>query len=179
MTATELKGKQDRKVMEAFVEGQTWNLHHLRDQKEIVGLLDKEGIRAVGIGSVASKGPSFHDIDILILDSFSPETLFRVERTLGEAQAWSDTDWGGYFYLQTKFGNIDVFFLDRLMSLAESSPSAAHDKAIADELRALTAYPFNPSWKVSNKKRYEKCLENISFFATELEAGRITLTPEG
>lgn len=129
-TPAELRGKQDSKTMEAFIESRTWNIHPLRDQKEIVELLYREGIRAVGIGSVATKGLSSHDIDILILDSFSPETLFRVERTLGEAQAWSDTDWGGYFYLQTKFGNVDVFFLDRLMNRAEASPSSGLAEAV-------------------------------------------------
>jgi hypothetical protein len=55
------------------------------------------------------------------------------------------------------------------------SPSPRHVAAenvaeIADELRAATAYPFNPDWKVSNKKRYEKTVQLVSETASKLEA---------
>ena len=39
----------------------------------------------------------------------------------------------------------------------------------ADDLRAACAYPFNPARKVSNKRRYEDCLEGVAKIAQEIQ----------
>lgn len=77
------------------------------------------GIDAVLIGSVGAGRVSTHDIDILVLRPASTLQMRRQILTFFQPFASCDiTDWRGYFISGTRFGTVEVFFLDMLLKSA-------------------------------------------------------------
>lgn len=63
------------------------------------------------IGSVAAGVRSLHDLDVLLPhDSMTPETLVRLTDTLCPKDGYVETDWPGWFFHGTVYGEVDVFF---------------------------------------------------------------------
>lgn len=61
------------------------------------------------IGSLSREGVSNNDIDIYIPNGSlaDKEVLKNILMTSGVVE---ETDWGGIFFTDTQFGNVDIFF---------------------------------------------------------------------
>lgn len=83
------------------------------DGAALVELLAKNGIEAQLIGSLGRGENSTHDIDL-----FLPNSKLRKRRQLRgklisilvPGAEIEETDWGGWFFHNSKFGNVDIFF---------------------------------------------------------------------
>ncbi len=82
------------------------------DGLKVVDCLISNGFKNVKlIGSLASKGYSSNDIDILLSDygatGFIKQSLNYILKPKGAIES---TDWGGFYFNDTIFGNVDIFF---------------------------------------------------------------------
>ncbi len=67
------------------------------------------------IGSLAKKGYSNNDIDIYIPRIFpkggvSEKQFIEDLKIKLEAKSVIETDWGGYYFKDTHYGDVDIFF---------------------------------------------------------------------
>lgn len=100
--------------------------------------LARLGIDVVLIGSVGAGRPSAHDIDILVLKPTStPQTRRQLLAFFQPFASCDITDWRGYFIGGTRFGTIEVYFLDMLMKSAASPGPLRLMKVI---LRSLNSF---------------------------------------
>lgn len=92
-----------------------WNIKKVHTKKDatcLLHLLRKtisekvELIGSFGKGSIQSS----HDIDVLIPDKRRTNGLKNKLMNLLDAQSVEDTDWGGWYFYNTFYGNVDVFF---------------------------------------------------------------------
>lgn len=90
-----------------------------RSFEQIQAGLARLGIDVVLIGSVGAGRTSAHDIDILVLRPTStPQTRGQLLAFFRPFALCDATDWRGYFIRDTRFGTVEVFFLDMLMKSA-------------------------------------------------------------
>jgi hypothetical protein len=109
-----------------------------RSFEQIHAGLARLGIDVVLIGSVGAGKASAHDIDILILRPSSTPQRRRQLLTFFQPFASCDfTDWRGYFIRGTRFGTVEVFFLDMLMKSAANPGPLRLMKVI---LRSLSSF---------------------------------------
>ncbi len=85
-------------------------LHTLEDAKFVLNLIrDKISNQATLIGGFGKgKTTSMHDIDILI-----PNKDISIKNNLMQllnAESVESTDWGGLYYNNTPYGDVDIFF---------------------------------------------------------------------
>lgn len=87
-------------------------LHTIEDANSVLELLHKNIstnatlIGGFGKGKLASK----HDIDILIPDKeFTNDLKDNIFKLLN-SESVEDTDWGGWYFNNTDFGDVDVFY---------------------------------------------------------------------
>ena len=86
--------------------------HTIEDAKLLLQFLknivsDKaELIGSFGKGKKTSK----HDIDVLIPDRKKTRKFKSHLMLLFNAESCEDTDWGGWYFKGTLFGNVDIFF---------------------------------------------------------------------
>ncbi|MGP8125739.1 MAG: hypothetical protein ACLQEQ_07770 [Nitrososphaerales archaeon] len=96
------------------------------------------GIDVALIGSVGAGRASAHDIDILVLRPESTPQARRQILTFFQPFTSCDiTDWRGYFIRGTRFGAVEVYFLDMLMESAANPGPLRLMKVI---LRSLNSY---------------------------------------
>ena len=96
------------------------------------------GIDVVLIGSVGSGRVSAHDIDILVLRPAStPQTRRLILAFFQPFASYDITDWRGYFIWGTRFGTVEVFFLDMLMKSAANPGPLRLMKVI---LRSISSF---------------------------------------
>lgn len=99
-----------------MIEGPKQRQH---DFELIQAELARLGIDVVLIGSVGAGKASTHDIDILVLRPPSTPQMRKLLLTYFQPfSSYDITDWRGYFIRGTRFGSVDVFFLDMLMKSA-------------------------------------------------------------
>jgi hypothetical protein len=84
------------------------------DADRVVGFLLKYNLRSIVIGSLALGRTSTHDIDILVecTDDDREDKMIRVgslKDILGASELIV-TDWPSYYFKDTIFGDIDIFF---------------------------------------------------------------------
>ena len=110
----------------------------LRDFELIQVGLARLGIDVVLIGSVGAGRTSTHDIDILVLRPQStPQTRKLLLAFFRPFSSCDITDWRGYFIGGTRFGSVDVFFLDILMKSAATPGPLRLMKIV---LRSLSSF---------------------------------------
>jgi hypothetical protein len=87
-------------------------LHTLQDAEDVLSLLhfhvskNASLIGGFGKGKLTSK----NDIDILIPDvKFDQEFKQKITKLLN-AESVENTDWHGFFFNNTDYGNIDMFY---------------------------------------------------------------------
>jgi hypothetical protein len=106
--------------------------------EQIQAGLARLGIDVVLVGSVGAGRASAHDIDILVL---RPSSALQTRRQLlayfTPFESCDVTDWRGYFIRGTRYGNIEVFFLDMLMKSAASPGPLRLMKVV---LRSLSSF---------------------------------------
>jgi predicted nucleotidyltransferase len=86
---------------------------HTREQAEMVLSLIRDNIddSATLIGGFGKgKNTSYHDIDILIPDGDQIEGIENSISSILNAESSEPTDWGGIYFNNTDFGDVDVFF---------------------------------------------------------------------
>lgn len=77
-------------------------IRHLREN----GFLNAELIGSVGKGR-----SSDHDIDVLLKDYENTSLILsKLCVIFSDNSRYVSTDWGGFFFYDTKWGNIDLFF---------------------------------------------------------------------
>lgn len=87
-------------------------LHTIEDAESVLNILQKNiSSNATLIGSFGKgKLTSDHDIDILISDKdFTNELKTEIFKLLN-AESVEDTDWGGWYFNNTAFGDVDIFY---------------------------------------------------------------------
>lgn len=86
-------------------------LYTIRDG-EIVEFFLKRTIddTAKLIGSLGKGNTSLHDIDISLPNIVRTEQTIKQIKWLLDAESFQKTDWGGVYYTNTFFGDVDVFF---------------------------------------------------------------------
>jgi hypothetical protein len=100
--------------------------------------LGRQGIDVVLIGSVGAGRASAHDIDILVLRPGSTLQTRRQLLAFFQPFKYCDiTDWRGYFVRGTRFGTVEVFFLDMLMKSAATPGPLRLMKVV---LRSLSSF---------------------------------------
>lgn len=75
----------------------------------VVEFLKRNGFKAELIGSLAKIGFSIHDIDIHVMDSGTREDRDKLKQLLITSEV-DETDWGGLYFKDTQFGDVDIFF---------------------------------------------------------------------
>jgi hypothetical protein len=87
-------------------------LHTKTDAENVINLIKKNiSDEAVLIGGFGKgKKTSEHDIDILIPDRKFNDELKNKLFNLLNAESVEDTDWGGWYFNNTNFGDIDIFY---------------------------------------------------------------------
>lgn len=84
--------------------------YSFEDGAAVVLFLQENGFeKAELIGSLSKTGYSDKDIDILIPNG-SLEDKVRLTEILMTGGIVEETDWGGIYFYDTKFGNVDIFF---------------------------------------------------------------------
>lgn len=78
----------------------------IEDGFKLLNLMSSIGMKCELIGSLGRGDVSYHDIDILILSNFN----YKKTKRLLNPQKISKTDWGGYYFHDTKLGDVDIFF---------------------------------------------------------------------
>lgn len=81
-------------------------LYTPQDGIALVQVLLSMGIQAELIGSLGKGMSSTHDIDILI----SKEDCLRIHECLSPVEEVIATDWGGLYFRNSPYGDVDVFF---------------------------------------------------------------------
>lgn len=76
----------------------------------VVAFLEQHGFKAELIGSLAKIGFSNHDIDIHVKDSGTREDRDKLKELLLRSGMMDETDWGGLYFSDTQFGDVDIFF---------------------------------------------------------------------
>lgn len=85
-------------------------LKYSREHGEaVVSFLQKNGFNAELIGSLAKIGFSNHDIDIHVRNSGTREDRERLIKLFTGGKV-DETDWGGMYFTDTEFGDVDIFF---------------------------------------------------------------------
>lgn len=86
--------------------------HTLEDAKSVLNILRKNiSINSSLIGGFGKgKLTSNHDIDVLIPDKeFNDELKNKIFKLLN-AKSVENTDWGGWYFHKTDFGDVDIFY---------------------------------------------------------------------
>lgn len=89
-------------------------LHTIDDANKALSLLQKNISKNASLIGGFGKGKvtSEHDIDILIPDiEFNDELKEQIFKLLN-AESVEDTDWGGWYFNNTDYGDVDVFYTD-------------------------------------------------------------------
>lgn len=81
-------------------------LYTPEDGIALVKVLASSGIEAELIGSLGRGNNSGHDIDILI----SQKDYLKIHECLSPVEEVIATDWGGLYFRNSQYGDIDVFF---------------------------------------------------------------------
>ena len=85
-------------------------LKYSREHGEaVVSFLQKNGFNPELIGSLAKIGFSNHDIDIYVRNSGKREDREKLIE-LFTGGTVDETDWGGMYFNDTEFGDVDIFF---------------------------------------------------------------------
>jgi predicted nucleotidyltransferase len=87
-------------------------LHTIAEAENVIRLIKNHiSDKAILIGGFGKgKETSEHDIDILIPDiEFNIELKNKLFKLLN-AESVEDTDWGGWYFNNTDFGDIDIFY---------------------------------------------------------------------
>lgn len=79
---------------------------------KIKALLASNGIVVHIVGSVWMDGEGKKDIDFILCSVKSSESLRRKMRGILQPKYTSTTDWKGWFFYGTKWGDLDFFFED-------------------------------------------------------------------
>jgi hypothetical protein len=88
-------------------------MNSLADAEECLHRLRKEFRNAELIGSLGKGATqSSHDIDILLRGVEPSEQLQWTLLEMLGASSVEDTDWGGWYFHDTVYGDIDIFFDD-------------------------------------------------------------------
>jgi len=97
--------------MKTFEQFLNEKLHTKKDADLVLNLIrdniSKESTLIGGFGK--GKKTSQHDIDILIPNKKFNLTLKKKLKELLNAESVEDTDWGGWYFNNTDFGDIDIF----------------------------------------------------------------------
>lgn len=90
-------------------------LHTIFDAENALNLIQKNISKsAILIGGFGKgKTESTHDIDILITDVKFDDLLKNKISKLLKAESVEETDWGGLYFNNTIFGDIDIFYTDK------------------------------------------------------------------
>lgn len=85
--------------------------HTFKDAENLLFFLKKTvADDAKLIGSFGRGVESDHDIDVLIPDCRRTVRFVSNISSLLEAKSYEYTDWGGVFFHDTFFGDVDIFF---------------------------------------------------------------------
>lgn len=86
-------------------------LHTIKDAEGVLYLIQKHiSKKAKLIGGFGKgKTKSNHDIDLLIPDKKFTKKLKDKLFKLLNAESVEDTDWGGWYFNKTSFGDVDIF----------------------------------------------------------------------
>lgn len=87
-------------------------LHSKEDAESALKVIHKNISKAAILigGFGKGKTSSEHDIDILIPDKkFTVDLRDRLLKLLN-AESVEDTDWGGWYFNSTDFGDVDIFY---------------------------------------------------------------------
>lgn len=87
-------------------------VHTLDDAKVVLDILQKNVSNNSSLIGGFGKGnlTSNHDIDVLIPDmEFNDELKSKIFNLLN-AQSVEDTDWGGWYFNNTDYGDVDIFY---------------------------------------------------------------------
>ena len=89
-------------------------LHTIEDANSVLELLRKNiSVNAKLIGGFGKgKLTSKHDIDILIPDKKFTDDLKNKILNLLNAESVENTDWGGWYFNNTDFGDVDIFYTE-------------------------------------------------------------------
>lgn len=79
------------------------------DGDVVVAFLEQNGFTVELIGSLAKIGFSNHDIDIHVKNSGTREDRDKLKQLFLTSEI-DETDWGGIYFTNTQFGDIDLFF---------------------------------------------------------------------
>ena len=82
-----------------------------KDGLDLIYFLKKTGFpKAQLIGSLGKGKTSTHDIDVLLPKSKKTARLKKKLTFLLEPKKVSHTDWGGLYFHDSHFGDVDIFF---------------------------------------------------------------------
>jgi hypothetical protein len=76
----------------------------------VVSFLEQNGFKVELIGSLSKIGFSNHDIDIHVMNSGTKEDRDKLKRLFVTKEKVDETDWGGLYFNNTQFGDVDIFF---------------------------------------------------------------------
>ena len=87
-------------------------LHTKKDALKVLNLIHNNITNKAGLIGGFGKGKEFseHDIDILIPDLGFNEELKNKIFYLLNAESVENTDWGGWYFNNTDFGDVDIFY---------------------------------------------------------------------
>lgn len=87
-------------------------LHTINDANNVLNIIHKNiSKNATLIGGFGKgKTTSMHDIDILIPDVDFDEVFKEKIVNLLNAKSVESTDWGGLYFNDTDFGDVDIFY---------------------------------------------------------------------
>ena len=77
-----------------------------KDGEALISYLFLNGVKAELIGSLSRGKDSLHDIDVLV----DPAYCAKMHELLSPAREVIPTDWGGLYFRESPFGDVDVFF---------------------------------------------------------------------
>lgn len=78
------------------------------DGLAVVSYLQQHGFKVELIGSLSKIGFSNHDIDIHVMESGTREDRDKLKELFKGTV--DETDWGGLYFTNTEFGDVDIFF---------------------------------------------------------------------
>lgn len=96
----------------SFFEFVNEKLHTLKDANTVLEIFQQNISNKSTLLGGFSKGKetSDHDIDILVPDlEFNEELKLKIFKLLN-AKSVEDTDWGGWYFNDTDYGDVDVFY---------------------------------------------------------------------
>lgn len=80
------------------------------DGLAVAAFLKQHGFDAELIGSLSKIGFSNHDIDIYVRHSGTKEDREKLTSLFVTSKPVDQTDWGGLYFTDTQFGDVDIFF---------------------------------------------------------------------